>query len=266
MIDCKVKNRFLNKYKPEFIQSVAQETLDRVGKAGCDLSIVVESDHEIHLLNRKYRSIDVATDVLSFSYDEVDPDTHNRYLGDVIISGDKIRQQAAQSGHSEEKEICTLIVHGILHLSGYDHERKPDAKKMLPFQEEIVQSIMTSHKNNGFRSSFGNAIQGFLFALQSERNLKIHFVISLAVLLAAFLLRISAFEWGLVILTIAAVVVSELFNTAIEFTIDLACPEKNELARNAKDISAAAVFMIAIASVVIGLLVFLPKIVRLIGF
>jgi rRNA maturation RNase YbeY len=232
----------------------------------CSLSIVIDSDRAVHRLNKKYRSVNTSTDVLSFAYDEVDPDTNTRYLGDVIISGDKVFQQASQAGHPPNQELCILVVHGIMHLCGYDHEKSADAKKMFSLQDSLVRSILVSHKNNGLRSSFGNATQGFLTALQSEKNLKFHFAAGLLVLMASYFLHISTTEWGLVILTIAAVIVSELFNTAIETTVDLASPERNDLAKKAKDISAAAVLTIAFASIVIGLVIFLPKILNLLGF
>jgi diacylglycerol kinase len=81
---------------------------------------------------------------------------------------------------------------------------------------------MTSNKNNGFRSSFGNAFKGFRSALETERNLKIHIAVGMLVIIAGFLFRISSLEWCIVLITIAAVVISELFNTAVEITVDLA--------------------------------------------
>lgn len=122
---------------------------------------------------------------------------------------------------------------------------------------------MTKNKNNGFRAAFGNAFLGFHYALTTERNLKLHFIAGLLVIITGFLLRLSLLEWCLILITISAVVVAELFNTAIEYTVDLASPEKHEIARRAKDISAAAVLVVAACAVIIGLIIFLPKLIPL---
>jgi diacylglycerol kinase len=80
------------------------------------------------------------------------------------------------------------------------------------------------------------------------------------VLIASFVLNISPIEWCIILITIACVIVSELFNTAVECTVDLASPEKHDLAKKAKDISASAVLATAACAVIVGLIVFLPKI------
>ncbi len=99
--------------------------------------------------------------------------------------------------------------------------------------------------------------------MTTERNLKFHFLIGLLVIIVSWLLQISTAEWCVILITISAVFVAELFNTAIEYTVDLASPEKQELARRAKDVSAAAVLVVAACSVAIGLMIFLPKIIPL---
>lgn len=122
---------------------------------------------------------------------------------------------------------------------------------------------MNNKKNNGIRAAFGNAFTGFAYAIRTERNLKIHFSIAILVITAGALFKISASEWTVIILTIGVVFVTEMINTAIEYTVDLASPEKHDLARKAKDVSAGAVLAIAASSVVIGLIIFLPKIIAL---
>jgi diacylglycerol kinase len=122
---------------------------------------------------------------------------------------------------------------------------------------------MTNKKNNGFRASFGNAFTGFTSALRTERNLKIHFTAGIAAILVGFYLQISLIEWGIILVAIAMVIISELFNTAVECTVDLISPHENELARKAKDISASAVLTAAACSVVVGLVIFLPKLIRI---
>ena len=119
---------------------------------------------------------------------------------------------------------------------------------------------MNTRKNNGFRSSFGNAFRGFKSALQTERNLKFHFIVGILVILASFIFQISITEWFVVLVNITMVIVAELLNTAIECAVDLARPEKHDLAKKAKDISASAVLATAVCSVIIGIVIFLPKV------
>lgn len=119
---------------------------------------------------------------------------------------------------------------------------------------------MTPKKNNGFRASFGNAFKGFGSALLTERNMKIHFAAAVFAISASIIFRISLIEWCLVLIVIAMVIVAELFNTAVECTVDLVQPEHHELARRAKDISASAVLVAAVCSILIGAAIFLPRI------
>ncbi len=120
---------------------------------------------------------------------------------------------------------------------------------------------MTSKQINEFRASFGNAFTGFGSALKAERNLKIHSIVGTLVIIAGFVFRISPLEWCVILLTITMVVVSELLNTAVEITVDLVTPHMNEAARKAKDISASAVLAAALCSVIVGLIIFLPKVI-----
>ena len=112
-------------------------------------------------------------------------------------------------------------------------------------------------------NSFKYAIQGIKSAFKSERNMKIHVIIMILVIISGILLKISTFEWIICIILFGLVIGAELFNTAIETVVDIAMPEKNEKAKIAKDVSAGAVLVIAIASAIIGVIIFLPKILNL---
>lgn len=109
-----------------------------------------------------------------------------------------------------------------------------------------------------FFRSFRFAVEGILAALR-EQNLKFHFVSAIIVVIAGIATGLSAVEWSIIILIITAVIGAELFNTAIERVVDLASPEIHPLAKQAKDVAAGAVLVFALASVIIGLLIFLPK-------
>jgi len=108
-------------------------------------------------------------------------------------------------------------------------------------------------------NSFKYAIEGFISSFKTERNMKIHVLAMLVVLLAGFNLKLTITEWCFIILSIALVIGSELFNTAIETIVDMVSPEKNPKAKLAKDISAAAVLAFAIGAAIIGTIIFIPK-------
>ena len=112
-------------------------------------------------------------------------------------------------------------------------------------------------------NSFKYAFEGIGSSFKSERNMKIHIAILSFVLLFGILLKISVLEWIACIFCFALVISGELFNTAIETTVDLITEEKNEKAKKAKDIAAGAVLVFAIASSIIGILIFLPKFIEL---
>ena len=92
--------------------------------------------------------------------------------------------------------------------------------------------------------------------------MKIHVTIMLLVILAGIVLKINLYEWIICIICFAGVIGGELFNTAIEATVDMAMPQRNEKAKLAKDVAASAVLVLAIGSAIIGLIIFVPKILN----
>lgn len=120
-------------------------------------------------------------------------------------------------------------------------------------------------KSKNLLESFKYALQGIKVELKGERNLKIHIIMMILVIIAGLILKISIAEWGICIILFGLVISAELFNTAIETTVDIAMPERNEKAKKAKDVSAGAVFIISLASAIIGLIIFIPKIINLIN-
>ena len=109
-----------------------------------------------------------------------------------------------------------------------------------------------------FFKSFGYAIQGVATAM-SEQNFRFHLLSAITVVIAGLLTGLSITEWIIIVLVIALVIGAEMFNTAIERVVDLASPDYHPLAKQAKDIAAASVLVFAACSVIIGLLIFLPK-------
>lgn len=107
--------------------------LEKVENA-LEVSILITNNQEIKALNAEYRQQDVATDVLSFTMDA-------EYLGDIVISMDKVLEQAEKYGHSVERELAFLTVHGLLHLLGYDHQVASDQLCMRQREEEILNQL-----------------------------------------------------------------------------------------------------------------------------
>lgn len=143
MIHHQINEEYQSWISVEHLHTYAEKTLLYLDAVECDLTVVISNNADIQELNRTYRHIDAPTDVLSFVYDMRDPETNARYLGDIIISAEKLKQQAEQAGHSVDKELCVLIVHGVLHLYGYDHEAEEGEPVMLPLQEKIIETILS---------------------------------------------------------------------------------------------------------------------------
>ncbi len=99
------------------------------------VNLILVTNEEIRRLNKNFREIDSATDVLSFPVDE------KKYLGDIFISIDKMLEQANSYEHSNEREFAFLVVHGILHLLGYDHNNHEEEKEMFKKQDQILNKI-----------------------------------------------------------------------------------------------------------------------------
>lgn len=106
-----------------------------------NITVLVGDDDQIQKLNLQYLGIDGPTDVLSFPSDETDPETGNQYLGDIIISYPRACEQAQASAHPVESELQLLIVHGTLHLLGFDHASADDKMLMWSIQETILNQL-----------------------------------------------------------------------------------------------------------------------------
>lgn len=122
---------------------------------GTELSVTFVTNEAIHEINKEYRHKDAPTDVISFALEELGEgetaiiaEGMPRILGDVIISIDRTREQAEEFGHSFERELGFLAVHGLLHVLGYDHMVPEDEKIMFGKQDEILESYGLSRDTN----------------------------------------------------------------------------------------------------------------------
>jgi diacylglycerol kinase len=113
--------------------------------------------------------------------------------------------------------------------------------------------------------SFRDALSGMGYCLSTQRNMQVHMVVAVAVLVAAWLLKLSRLEWALLLFAISFVMAAEMFNTALERTVDLFVDNYHPLARLAKHIAAGAVLVSALNAAVVGVLIFLPHLRMLIG-
>lgn len=122
-----------------------------------EVNVVLTGNEEIRRINREFRQIDNATDVLSFpmgdyetpsdferleeqAEDYFNPETGELLLGDIVISVDKVEEQAEKYGHSKSRELAFLVAHSMLHLCGYDHMEEEERAVMEQKQEEILKS------------------------------------------------------------------------------------------------------------------------------
>ena len=121
----------------------AERILSALSLENAEVSVLLTDDTEIRSLNRDYRGKDRPTDVLSFSqlegdFGEIEPDM----LGDVAISVDTAARQAAAKGHSLDEELDILLVHGILHLAGYDHEAGAEKARAMRTKEKEILTVL----------------------------------------------------------------------------------------------------------------------------
>ena len=119
-----------------------------------EMSVTIVDNNRIHEINKEYRKIDRPTDVISFAIEDNDEEDFEiffdtldkeedfeipRLLGDIFISIDKAEEQAKEFGHSFDREIGFLAVHGFLHLNGYDHQTEEEEHEMFSLQDEILK-------------------------------------------------------------------------------------------------------------------------------
>ena len=119
------------------------------------------------------------------------------------------------------------------------------------------------HECKKLINSFKYALQGFASSFRTERNMKIHVVATILVIILGIYLKLNLIELSIITIAIVIVISAELFNTAIETIVDMVSPQKNEKAKLAKDISAGAVLILAIGSAIVGFIIFLPKIIAI---
>lgn len=123
---------------------------EKIEDSNLYITITLTTPEQIRQINKQYRNIDKATDVLSFPMfekDELDEKiekqeySHEDVLGDIVISIERVKEQAKEYGHSFERELSYMVVHGFYHLMGYDHIEEKDKKVMRPKEEKILNEL-----------------------------------------------------------------------------------------------------------------------------
>lgn len=129
------------------LKNIAQKVLKIYGEDNAQVSISITNNEEIHKINKEYRNINRETDVISFALNEKgdgEPEIYGgeiNYLGEIIISIEKAKSQALEYNHSFKREITFLLVHGLLHLLGYDHIEEEDKKEMRREEEFLMEEL-----------------------------------------------------------------------------------------------------------------------------
>ena len=135
-----VKNEWLTQIDELLTFAKKQENIEEEA----ELSVTFVDKDEIQEINKMYRDKDKVTDVISFALEEDEPEITGldmpRVLGDIIICTDVAKEQADNYGHSFERELGFLALHGFLHLLGYDHMNEQDEKEMFGRQEQILNA------------------------------------------------------------------------------------------------------------------------------
>jgi probable rRNA maturation factor len=135
---------------PAYKTAVDRKTLRAAARAALEheaaptpgaLTVVLTDDAALRRLNRDYLGHDYSTDVLSFPSNATDPETGERYFGDIAISLPRARAQADAGGHPVSAELQLLVVHGVLHLLGHDHAKAKEKARMWAAQAEVLKKL-----------------------------------------------------------------------------------------------------------------------------
>ena len=296
---------YKNLEKNDKYESTIKEVIDecfkteKLDKTNLYISITLTEPNEIEKINKQYRNIDRPTDVLSFPMFEkeeldrfieenlknTDINIQADILGDVVISIPKVYEQAEEYGHSFERELAYMVVHGFYHLMGYDHIEEFD-KIIMRQKEEMVLSklgikrestakesedelekIEERRKDNKKKTSnsnsldaWKNAINGIIYATTTQRNIKIQLLIAVLVVIISLFFDLSRAEFLCFLFTIILILFAEMCNTAIETVVDLYVDVYHPKAKIAKDVAAGGVVITAINALIVGYFLFFDKI------
>lgn len=140
-VNVQIDEEYAGELEPKLIREAARAALRHQATGPGALTVAVSGDEVLRRLNREFLGQDEATDVLSFPSEADDPDSAGRYFGDIAISYPRALAQAQAGGHSVAAELRLLIVHGLLHLLGHDHDLPEIKARMWQAQAEILAAL-----------------------------------------------------------------------------------------------------------------------------
>ena len=296
---------YKNLDKNEKYESIIKEVVDecfkeeKLDNANIYISITLTNEEEIEKINKQYRNIDKATDVLSFpmfekeeldkfikeNAENTDINMQGDILGDVVISIPRVYEQAEEYGHSFERELAYMVVHGFYHLMGYDHIEEADKKVMREKEENILSKLGIKREssaeeskkeleeieenekknknktsNSNFIDAWKNATNGIIYATTTQRNIKIQLVIAVLVVIVSLFFDLSRAEFLCFLFTIILILFAEMCNTAIETVVDLYVDVYHPKAKIAKDVAAGGVVITALNAIIVAYFLFFDKI------
>lgn len=139
MNDYKIIDEYGVDFDYSYLNKIIDKTLEMEKVKSSNFAIVFIDDEHMHELNKNYRGIDRTTDVLSFAFEDNNKICYNiRQLGEIYVSIPKMKAQAKEYGHSQKRELAFLVVHGLLHLLGYDHTLGVEEEKVMFEKQELV--------------------------------------------------------------------------------------------------------------------------------
>ena len=271
----------------ELIKKVINQcfVVEKLENTNLYVSVTLTTPEEIQKLNKEHRNIDKPTDVLSFPMfekEEIDKIIKEKkngkedILGDIIISVKQVQKQAEEYGHSFERELAYMVVHGFYHLLGYDHLEDKDKFIMREKEENILEKLKISRiKKNGkeseikeehrlgnkdFLDSWKNAIKGIIYAVTTQGNVKKQLIIAVFVVIASLFFELSKAEFLIFMFTIILIIFAEMVNTAIETVVDLYTDIYHPKAKIAKDVAAGGVVITALNALIVAYFLFFDKI------
>lgn len=296
---------YKNLEKKQKYESTIKQVVDecfkkeKLDQTNLYMSVTLTNPEEIEKLNRQYRNIDRPTDVLSFpmfekneldnfikeNFKNNDVNEEGDILGDIVISIPRVYEQAEEYGHSFERELAYMVVHGFYHLMGYDHIEEEDKKVMRVKEEEVLNELgikrETSQEkseeelekieeqakneknkttNSNFLDAWKNAIDGIIYATTTQRNIKIQLVLAVLVVIVSLFFDLDRAEFLCFLFTIILILFAEMVNTAIETVVDLYVDVYHPKAKIAKDVAAGGVVITAINAIIVAYFLFFDKI------
>ncbi|MDK9580607.1 rRNA maturation RNase YbeY [Sneathia sanguinegens] len=124
----------------EYLEYILKNEKDDFDSKTYYISFMLTTNPVIHKINKEYRNVDRPTDVISFAYNETENIGPMEVVGDIIISIDKVKEQAKEYGHSDKREFFYLLTHGMLHILGYDHIEADERKIMREKEERYLSA------------------------------------------------------------------------------------------------------------------------------